>query len=1026
MEQCDNPPSPSKRSSIENLKRASRVKNSNMFAREHKQEYDPTASPMIERPLASGRPLSVQVQSNAYGDRSLEGFRKENLQNGSKFPLYSPFKSPVKMDALPELSKTPSKTQVSPTKSSMSSKSRYAQAQAYDQENGIWSDEEESFADRELPPGKSLHRHAKSVTFDAAPPQVNEYEMTTPDPSSVASGSREGSYESVDNEEDESFDRGSSVDHDDSFDASLEDTDKTPVVLPEDWRFMSPATVNEDLVAHVENPFDSEQSSPSPTARPSSAVDARVSPTRTDSANSNGERRPLPPLPGLNMPTFIRPRSESSGSLAATAERVSSAQRILPSPPQPASISKSEIQGMGGCSVSLEDRLRLMMIQDEENAKSPAEEQRERRLRRTQSKSPDHEYEDKELGIQIHEDEVEKDEVGDLVDYQLPPRISRESILRKVKTQRENMDDEEFEFSSPASSESPGRGRFSNVDPDTPLPSLESELNMDCGPTSPVIKQEDDDEENEIDLYSIPDLYSQHLQAESYMDAIEGRKALEERLGQVASQKEDDDESHYSNDSIIVDQPKLEPSAMAEDESLPTPRASSPNQMENKAERKSSHRMSLPQFASMLGAQDFDFGMESFLTPTPPVDEEPVKASPILEPLEVSIPPEPSMTEASLYRPVTPEAQLERPRFPGQLNDQEEEPRTPDSVIRHPIADSPPPDSPSIPEPIATIKAPGGNLKTRPSITPADIRAMAETRRQVSAEIPSVPSIPAELQSRPSVIMESSMIDSPNDTTLDFESQVNSENASVEISSLKQPKRKSSLIQLDIPVEEGDGLGFGLDKEFDRVIEAQKVAFSFPFRDTGAQPTSPGYAEYNGGQGYKPVPEYLTDKRIRTQKGYLMRQNTKVVVASSASHESAVDTVDEFSARGTRSAGNSPRKASHTQTWTTEPWNGRIRRKSIRQSGGSPQKKPYSGPAPPLPGQQSNVASGLGSVNEDELTLNSEEVDDGIERGRLFVKVVRVKDLGLPLPRGSFAYCFDLDLWLTYLRRAFILRLDFG
>ena len=996
MDQRDSSPSPSKRSSIENLKRASRVKNSNMFAREHKQEYDPTSSPMIERPLASGRPLSVQAQSSAYDGKDLKIFRKEN---GSKYQLYSPTKSPAKMDGLPEVSKTPNKVQASPTKSSMSSKSRYAQAQAFDPENGIWSDEEESFSERQLPPGKSLHRHAKSVTFDAAPPQVNEYEMTTPDPSSVASGSREGSYESADNE-DESFDRGSSIDHDDSFDASLEDTDKTPVVLPEDWRFMSPATANDDLAAHVENPFDEERSSPSPTARPSSATNARVSPTRTDSANSNGERRPLPPLPGLNMPTFTRPRSESNGSLSATAERVSSAQRILPSPPRPASISKSEIQGMGGCSMSLEDRLRLMMVRDDENNKSPAEEQRERRLRRTQSKSPDHTYGNKEPGIRIHEDEVENDDVADLGDYQLPPRISRESILRKVKSQGGHMDDGEFEFSSPAPSESPGRGLFSNIDPDIPLPSLETEPPIDCRPASPVIKKEDD-EESEVDVYSIPDLYSQHLQAESYMDAIQGREALEERLGQVASQTEDDDESHYSNDSTLGDQSKLKSSVMIDDEALPTPRASSPNHVEKAAEGKSGHRMSLPQFASMLGGQDFGFGMESFLTPTPPVDEEPVKAPQNQDPPQVSTPPEPGKILPSVERPVTPEAQLEPPRFPGQWNDQEEEPRTPDSVIRHPVADSPLPESPSVPEPIATIKAPGGKLKTRPSITPADIQAMAETRRQVSGGIPSVPSIPTQHQSRPSVIMETSMIDSSDLVSYGSERDSNSEKPLAESEVTKQPKRKSSLVQLEVPVEDGDGLGFGLDKEFDRVIEAQKVAFTFPYYQTGAQPRSPGYAEYIGGQEFKPIPEYLADKRIRTQKGYLMRQNTKVVIASSASHESTSDANEsrELSARGTRSAGNSPRKASHTQTWTTEPWNGKIRRKSIRQSGGSPSKKPSSGPAPPLPGQQSNVASGLGSVNEDELAQNS-EFEDGAERGRLFVKVVRVKDLDMPLPKG--------------------------
>ena len=135
-----------------------------------------------------------------------------------------------------------------------------------------------------------------------------------------------------------------------------------------------------------------------------------------------------------------------------------------------------------------------------------------------------------------------------------------------------------------------------------------------------------------------------------------------------------------------------------------------------------------------------------------------------------------------------------------------------------------------------------------------------------------------------------------------------------------------------------------------------------------------------------------------------MRQNTKVIVASSASHESATSTEEtqDSAARGTKSAGSSPRKPSQTKVWTAEPWNGKIRRKSIRQSGGSPSKRVSMGPMPPLPGQESNVASGLDSVNEDEATANTEEIGDDGERGRLFVKVVRVKDLDLPLPRGLF------------------------
>ncbi|KAI5282127.1 Bud site selection protein bud4, partial [Ascosphaera aggregata] len=91
----------------------------------------------------------------------------------------------------------------------------------------------------------SLERQQKSVTFDDAPPQVNEYEMATPAPSSTSSV-HDGSYDSDDFDDEESFERGSSVDMEDSFDASLEDTQKTPVVLPDEWRFMNPDDDDDD------------------------------------------------------------------------------------------------------------------------------------------------------------------------------------------------------------------------------------------------------------------------------------------------------------------------------------------------------------------------------------------------------------------------------------------------------------------------------------------------------------------------------------------------------------------------------------------------------------------------------------------------------------------------------------------------------------------------------------------------------------------------------------------------------------
>lgn len=922
-------------------------------------------------------------------------------------PVNGPLRSPVKTNNIPEDFVSPSKAPLSPTKSSISAQSKYSHLrESFDPETSIWSEEEEEeSAKRELPLGKSLRRHAKSVTFDAAPPQVNEYEMTTPDPSSVASGSREGSYDSVNEGEDESFERGSSMERDDSFDASLEDTEKTPVVLPEDWRFMNPAIANEDLAAHIENPFEGERSSPAPVAQSSSIPNARPSPTRTDSVNSNGERRPLPPLPALGMPRFSVAQSGPNNGLPPTVERANSFLRRSPSPPRPASISKAEIQGMGGCSMSIEDRLRLMMIDDPKRSSSPIEEHQEEGEKALPPdpplSDPDSDKGGKE--VQMHEGDEENDDVADLGDYKLPPRISRESILRKVKSRTFNEPEDENSFLglSPTSD----KGVYKNPDPDVPIPSLETE----AAEKEVIIKQEPDLEGSEVDVYSIPDLYDQQLHAESYMNAIEKLEAFQ---ASSAAQRDDDDESHYSADSRGSEHRERKSGSATDDEGPPTPRAPTLNQEGQDLERKTSHRMSLPQFAALLAESDFGFDMEPFMAPSSDTNREPVKPVLSSQPSWTSdVPTEKSLLGQTIDRPVTPEEQLQPPRFPGQWNDSGDEPKTPDSVIRHSISQSPLPESPIVPEPVATIKAPGGKLKTRPSITPADVQAMAEIRRQVSngSQVPAVPKIPERHLSRPSIVAE---FDEP---VLDTTSEAASVKSLEGQDTSKLSKRKSSLLPLEVSVQASDGLGIGIESEFDRVIEAQKVAFNFPTPDVASQPWSPGLAEHMPGQEFKPFREGYANNAIRTQKGYLMRQNTKVIIASSASHESAdsiTETKDlqEHAARGTRSAGNSPRKPSQ-QTWTAEPWNGKIRRKSIRKSGGVPSKAPGSGPAPPLPGQQSNVASGLGSVTEDESAQNEEEIGEDGERGRLFVKVVRVKDLDLPLPKGVF-----IPYFLTFFR----------
>ena len=140
-----------------------------------------------------------------------------------------------------------------------------------------------------------------------------------------------------------------------------------------------------------------------------------------------------------------------------------------------------------------------------------------------------------------------------------------------------------------------------------------------------------------------------------------------------------------------------------------------------------------------------------------------------------------------------------------------------------------------------------------------------------------------------------------------------------------------------------------------------------------------------------------------------MRQNTKVVVASSGSNTTTTsdDTAvtdqpvfDASVARGTRSANNSPvKKARHeiSGAWQTHEWNGKMRRKSIRQSGGIPSEVAMSGGIPPLPGMAS-------AVNEMDTLSETDESNpanqDGAERGRLFIRVVGVKDLTIPLPRS--------------------------
>lgn len=115
-----------------------------------------------------------------------------------------------------------------------------------------------------------------------------------------------------------------------------------------------------------------------------------------------------------------------------------------------------------------------------------------------------------------------------------------------------------------------------------------------------------------------------------------------------------------------------------------------------------------------------------------------------------------------------------------------------------------------------------------------------------------------------------------------------------------------------------------------------------------------------------------------------MRQNTKLVAASDN---------DSNDVSKARSAGNSPVKQDRPQSWTVEPWNGRPRQRSMRK-----QSATMSGPVPPMPGYESNAQTLTQVVEED---VGADLAVDSGERGRLFVKVMGVKDLDLPMPKSE-------------------------
>jgi hypothetical protein len=804
-----------RQSSIENLKKASRVKNSTMYARETKHNYDPSSSPVIERPL-SNRGWGGNFQNNVF--TRFDSLRKEN----------SPIKSPTDAEQSPSripgpsagssaantsAPSSPRRESYSPTKSSLTSNSRFAASFESDQSH--WP---EDLDDERVATPRAQPRHAKSVTFETAPPEINEYEQQTPEPSSIASGSREGSYDS-DEYDDNSFERASSVDED-SFDASLEDTDKTPVVLPEDWRHMSPDVARNHLANDYDDVFDHDDETTERNASISNNQQ-RPSSSRSESANSDAEARPLPPLPG--MPSF---RRTDSGGLAAAAERVSSIQRSLPSPPRPASVSKDEILRMREANMSMEDRMNLLKLQtslSDMRKSQSAEEQVDEPIKSAE--------EDDAAATSEHSD-VEDD---DLAGFEFAPSISRESIMRNVKSQKYDQFDADLQEESMISFADRDYRELANLDPDVPIPSRETSTQFEPE-IGAAIKEEN--ENSYLDLSTVPSFHSEIDEAGA--DDYDRQSSVIHHAEYEEDSQVEDDESRYSSPmSVLISEHLEEPEHLSlqddqespgEDEVFATP-LDIPQSIEE------SSNMGLP--LSFLGSDDFDFGLKDFITPTPPssADSQDKGNKSVLEPPEIL---QPSFTIEPQYG-----------REGSTESDQTIGRESFGSVIHGSMIDmSPPPEeAPIIPERKATIKT-QGKLKARPSGTPADLEAMRAQRRHVSNEVPPIPDQYRSEASTQADEYASSEEDEEedgshssgslsehditgqepqtfangehdNDQSLQLDTTLDKD---VQHGDDEPSDVRNTKLDLDFPIISSDNdMGLGMDAEFDRVIEAQKV-----------------------------------------------------------------------------------------------------------------------------------------------------------------------------------------------------------
>lgn len=696
-------------------------------------------------------------------------------------------------DSVPMLNKSArvSRETGSPHKSSFASSSKFGVPGTFYNDDSIVQSETgvDGLETGGTTPRQGL-RPYKSVTFDEAPPQVNEYEMATPAPSSLASGSRNGSPDSDDESE------GDGHGDIDSFDESLEDADKTPVVLPEDWKFMSPQAANINLASTFDDPFDAHMTTQSPPSilQRNPRYDGGL--TRSDSIMSNGERRPLPALPRFQ-------------------EAIPEAEEVLPSPTtNPAAavcdemtVTEAAIPNRRDFSPSLNERLRPLALEQGPPSNSS------HAVVQVAGVVDNNEVlegpcDPVALALEVAAQQADAEPAHEILSEGPPCFVNGPG----------ETDGHEFAVQIPPTSTSIPGGKidYSNLDPDIPIPSREPSSNYEDEFMAVHIKQEP--KEDDTELYDYPEhqvtneYYGEEIGNEN--DYMKESSVIHHNVGgvtDVVSLKVELGQRtqglQVPNDEAGVEQ--VRSAAIPSETFVEIPRNTSASNtrvlsiVEQNSPPLDEHydAPGLPKLDSLNRLEDFGLSFQPYLTP-PQMHEPNSDFESDGKKLDYFVP---------TTRPITP---------PAQTHLAQSEPSTPDSVIHHdPDSDVSSMLSVTIPEPAATIKAPGGRLKTRPSATPADFQTMAAARRIVSGDI------------APPVFINDVLHVVPDDEAGQSE-DVDEDDYEIggEHEDVKLDRDNIDLkLHVDIP-EIGSGLGLipdinngGDDHDFDQVEQIQKV-----------------------------------------------------------------------------------------------------------------------------------------------------------------------------------------------------------